>query len=359
MEAGMDSHNVNNVRGFEGGNIFAGLADLIATYTQLSHLSAALFAPIAKVYVGTAIAREHEKFDAIDVVNLALHKLAFEAGEHFRVQFATGDDKQAQKFERDEQGVFPDLKFAHLASALMAYAATSQKQKQARDEKAAKRAAQQAAAPQVMVNYPLSTYRVLARGLRFASTNLGAPAMTANVAGMRSGAVNLGQPAMTATIGPQYVSSAKSGCGCGGRCGCGGGCGGGCGCTGGTATPPSAVPCYDPCAGGLTHVPPAPDPCTPVACPPCPTTPEDCDDLCTISCETKLALRDCVKQLLCDLILIFQNMLLKQPSPLTFQDIIKRFLDCVREALCPTDKPCLPAPTPIPCLPCDYAVETK
>jgi len=96
-----------------------------------------------------------------------------------------------------------------------------------------------------------------------------------------------------------------------------------------------------------------------------------------ISCETKSALRDCVKTALCDFLRCvtdtlcpdgkFQMATFVSSDPEAQKklqnDLIDcvgqlacSFMHCIPDALCPpTCEP--PAPAPIDCIPCDYAVE--
>jgi hypothetical protein len=178
----------------------------------------------------------------------------------------------------------------------------------------------------------------------------------------------------------------------------------GCATCGGGSYHPSAPPpaVYDPCAGGL-----APSAvsrergcgcgcsgggacsCTKAVArtrtydsAKCPTF--------AVSCETKLALRDCAKVALCDLLRCVSETLcpdgefdlsrfekheiapggigdaggtdaVATPRPSLQTELINcvgqalcTFMHCVPQALCP--EPCA-LPAPVDCLPCDYAVE--
>jgi hypothetical protein len=162
--------------------------------------------------------------------------------------------------------------------------------------------------------------------------------------------------------GPVTVRS-TGGCGCGGKssvssstssggCGCGGGCGGG-----STNPNPQPVPCYDPCGGGLVATPPT-ETCGCAACQAQPPATTDCPPVVTISCDTRQHLRDCVKQLVCDLIEYIETKLCANSQPGTPLAILCNFLHCVREAICPEPVPVALPPGPaMPCLPCSYAVE--
>lgn len=309
-----------------------GLGDLITLYKQLSAISAMVFAPLARTYVGSI---EQDELRARDggnatVVNLALRKLAFEAGEML-VANNPPTDKPIAEFKRDETGKLPDLSLAYVAAGALAYV-------KSRDQKQIARSAAAAPAPQVEV-------------LRATSVR----ALRASVRTTTYGATTY-----SATSAPAVVTArATGGCGCGGKstpssptsvggCGCGGGCGGS------TTPPPQPVPCYDPCAGGLVAVPPT-ETCSCAACQSPATT--DCPVV-TISCETKLRLRDCIKKLLCDLIEYLETKLCANAQPGTPIAILCNFLHCVREAICPDPVPTpLPPGPSMPCLPCGYAVE--
>jgi hypothetical protein len=306
-----------------------GLGDLINLYKQLSAISAVVFAPLARTYVGSLEGDELRARDGGNaaVVNLALRKLAFEAGEMLRANHPP-TEQPIPEFKRDDKGNLPDLSLAYVAAAALAYV-------KSREDKAAARTAAAPAAPQVEVLRATSV-----RALR---------------ASARTTAYTSAPRVMTAP--PPVTVRPTGGCGCGGKstptstggCGCGGGCGG-------TSTPPpQPVPCYDPCAGGLVAVPPT-ETCSCAACQAPPAT-TDCPVV-TISCETKLRLRDCIKQLLCDLIEYLETKLCANAQPGTPIAILCNFLHCVREAVCPDPVPTpLPPGPSMPCLPCGYAVE--
>lgn len=308
------------------------LADLLALYKQLSAISAFLFAPVAKTYVGNLVVEAERRQDKplgnADVVNLALRKMAFEAGEILMANNPP-TKKPIGTFEFNKEGQLPDYSLAQVAGAAIAYM-------KYRDEQAAKK--QEVAAKTAPAAVEVLGNATTVRALRSAARVLAYPVAPT--------------PAPTVRM--------TGGCGCGGStttttttggCGCGGGCGG----TTTTAPPP---PCYDPCAGGLAAAPPASEVCG-CSCASCQTQPStNCDDLCSISCETKLRLRDCIKQLICDLLGWIETHWQVQPgSP---AEILKNFLVCLVDAICPPPAPpCLPPGSPLPCLPCDYAVENS
>src|SRR3954468_14715998 len=97
-----------------------GLGDLVTLYKQLSAISAVVFAPIARTYVGTLEQRDSAKNPDAAVVNLALRKLAFEAGEML-VANNPPTEKPIAAFQRDEAGRLPDLSLAYVAAAALAY----------------------------------------------------------------------------------------------------------------------------------------------------------------------------------------------------------------------------------------------
>ena len=96
---------------------------------------------------------------------------------------------------------------------------------------------------------------------------------------------------------------------------------------------------------------------------------QDCPTF-AISCETKQALRECVRTALCDMLRCLSETMCPdgkfdintlQGNPQLRKDLINclgqaacSFMHCLPEALCP--EPCEPA-APVDCLPCGYAVE--
>lgn len=299
-----------------------GLADLFALYRQLSAISAAVFAPLARTYVGNLEARRDRPLEPGAVVNLALRKLAYEAGEML-VANNPPTEQPIPELAYDERGKLPDLKLSYVAAAAIAY--SKMREKRASEQQAARAA-----------TALISTAATSVRALR-AATRATAYSRVATVAGR------------TAALSSSSSRPVSKGCGCGG---------GGCGC-GGVVEDPGAPPpaCYDPCAGGLVPVPPFEEP-TSCSCEACQAAPAECPPFWSVSCETKLKLRECVKKLVCDLIAWIETVLCQNAQPNTPAGALCSFLHCVRDALCsPPPQPCLPKPTPMPCLPCDYAVE--
>jgi hypothetical protein len=166
-----------------------------------------------------------------------------------------------------------------------------------------------------------------------------------------------------------------------------------CGTCGGShhiAAPPP-TPAYDRCTGGLEPVPRPPDKCTGCGggcgddcgcgCSGCsksePRTKTYDSEKCptfSISCETKDALRECVKVALCDLLRCVSGTLCPDGrfdsdifDSTKNPDIGKQLIDCVGQAACSfmhclPDALCPPAcddkpDSHVDCLPCGYAVE--
>lgn len=153
----------------------------------------------------------------------------------------------------------------------------------------------------------------------------------------------------------------------------------GCASCGGSHRLPEPPPTpIDPCAGGLAPPPRPHDSCgCGGTCSSCKqrTRTYDAEQCPTfaISCETKLAVRDCMKLALCDFLRCLSDTLCpdgkfdsdvfdtsKNP------DLVKQLVDCVGQLACTfmhcvPDALCEPAHPPptkvIDCLPCDYAVE--
>lgn len=160
----------------------------------------------------------------------------------------------------------------------------------------------------------------------------------------------------------------------------------GCGtCGGGSYTaPPAAAPVFDPCGNNLAISRPKEKSCgcgkrggscrcgtaRPRPAPkPRNYKKEECPTF-AISCETKQALRDCVRTALCDMLKCLSETMCPdgkfdisnvQGNAQLRTDLINcvgqaacSFMHCLPEALCP--EPCEPA-APVDCLPCGYAVE--
>lgn len=162
---------------------------------------------------------------------------------------------------------------------------------------------------------------------------------------------------------------------------------GGCGCGGAKAAPApsttsSRTSAIDPCSpcAGVAQPPPAATStpscgCGCSGCSSCaPATKTYDSSQCptwAISCETKSALKDCVKQALCDFARCVTDTLCPggryDPQVLrsdeTRQELADcvgqlacSFLHCIPDALCPPDD-CATPQVPADCMPCGYAVE--
>lgn len=160
---------------------------------------------------------------------------------------------------------------------------------------------------------------------------------------------------------------------------------GGCGCGGAKAapTPPvSRTPAIDPCSPCVGVAQPAPPTtssggcgCGCSGCHSCaPQTKTYDSSKCptwAISCETKSALRDCVKEALCDFARcvtdtlcpggrydpkVFASRETRQELADCVGQLACSFLHCLPDALCPPDD-CGPPQVPADCMPCGYAVE--
>lgn len=150
----------------------------------------------------------------------------------------------------------------------------------------------------------------------------------------------------------------------------------GCGsCGGGSYQPPEPPPpVYDPCAGGLTTSARARECACGGGCgtrvPRTRTYDREQCPTFAISCETKLAVRDCLKDALCELLRCVSDTLCPdgrfdietlRGSETLREDLINcvgqaacTFMHCLPDALCP--EPC-ETTVPVDCLPCGYAVE--
>ncbi|HLU64683.1 MAG TPA: hypothetical protein VKZ63_00315 [Kofleriaceae bacterium] len=143
---------------------------------------------------------------------------------------------------------------------------------------------------------------------------------------------------------------------------------GGCGCAGEPVAPPAPRRCgcfgTQSCADCIPRTAPAADPCACGTCAPRP--PEACTPW-VPSCEARNRLRECLRDILCELMTCVEQALCRNGSidPAWRQNLERclielfcRLLRCVREALCPPPVDCTPElPAPIDCIPCSYAVE--
>jgi hypothetical protein len=160
-------------------------------------------------------------------------------------------------------------------------------------------------------------------------------------------------------------------------------------CGGGTRTTQPPAPTYDPCANALPPVARPPESscgcggkssCGCKTAAPAKTYDSEQCPTFAISCETKTALRDCVKTALCDFLRCMSETLCpdgrfdinrfqsgdseadRQAQKQLQTDLINcvgqlacSFMHCLPDALCPPA--CEQPATPIDCVPCDYAVE--
>jgi len=160
---------------------------------------------------------------------------------------------------------------------------------------------------------------------------------------------------------------------------------GGCGTCGGSHAAPASQPVatYDRCGGGLEPIPRAPESCSGCGgygcgcsggktAAPKKTYDADCPTF-AISCETKQALRDCVKVALCDFLRSISDTLCPdghfdsdvfdpEKNPQLGKNLIDSvgtlacsFMHCVPDALCPPA--CEEPAKHVDYLPCGYAVE--
>ncbi len=277
---------------------------------------------------------------------LAISKLAWEAGELaiHNPDLESGGTFPAWKI--DDSGQPPPLSLAHVLAITRAWSKPAPAQSIARTTAAPRETAR--------------TVRLAAR-----STYYTAERPTAAIQPIRP--VRTLETRPMATPNPLVPARSRSGCGCGGG--------------GGSYTPPPAAPPVDPCRGGIPPVAPSREPSCGCGCGGChsckpPTRTYDsaaCPTL-AISCETKTALRDCLKVALCDFVKcvtdvvcptgkfdsnVFNNAATSQQLVDCVGQLACSFLHCLPDALCPP--PCEPESPPPPaaveCLPCDYAVE--
>lgn len=280
-----------------------GLADLVALYQQLGTISATLFAPLARTYVGTLAERSKDPLTPGGVVNLALRKLAFETGE----MLVANNPPTAEPipvFKYSEDGRLPDLSLAYVAAAALAVI-------KRREQRTAEAQAASASKAPVSVNLSAGTLRAMRASARTSAYAMSAPALAA------------APPTVRMT--------------------------GGCGCGGGSSVTPPPPPGGSCGCSACEAQAPATDPTAPAVCPP----------FISVSCATQTRLRDCIKTLACDLLAFVETRLCADVAADSPAVILCNFLKCVRDAICPAPaQPCLPAPA-LPCLPCGYAVENS
>lgn len=291
------------------------------------------------------------------LLGLALAKLAFEAGELALHNPTVSGDGPLPAWQLDDAGHPPALSLAHIVAARRAWSSRPQ---------AATRT-QTTSAP---ITFAGGAPRPSARSMRLsARTGYYAAQPSSSLAYSNPRTLETSRMARATAYAPARSRT------------------GGCGCKSAASPPPAAPPTYSPCSGGLPPAPPAPEPpcscgggCTCHAAPAGKTYDSSECPTFAISCETKQALRECVKVALCDFARCATEALCPdgryQPAPpeidaTTGQPVVDRtqnlidcigqlacsFLGCLPEALCPP--PCPPPAAEPDCLPCDYAVEVR
>ncbi len=272
------------------------------------------------------------------ILGLALNKLVFEIGELALHNPDLDSNGKQPEFKLDDAGRAPAMSVAHVAAATKLWRTYS-----------ADRSAKKVEAKQVVAKAQIAAPRArlyAARGDIYASANRYAysPPRIPSVprgASMTTSTSSRGCSTCGGTHStpvPQPTPTPSS-CGCGGGCGCK------------QPTPTAPTKTYDSDQ--------------------CPTF--------AISCETKSALRDCIKVALCDFlrslsetlcpdgrfdVTRFDNSQTPEASKQLETDLINSvgqlacsFLHCVPDALCPPEEPTTPPTRAVDCLPCDYAVE--
>ncbi|MBX3154834.1 MAG: hypothetical protein KF773_02455 [Deltaproteobacteria bacterium] len=283
------------------------LADIITTYRQLSAFSATMFEPLARMYVGNLAARSERPLEAVDIANLALKKLMFEAGELAMASASAPATAETRAVDALAQtnGTIPDLKLAHLAAGILLY----MKLREQRETSALERTRAAQAQP------------------------------TSSSGSVRS----LRTSARAALYAPQAQTTRMVG---------------GCGCAGGASPspPPAATEVCAPSCGCAQ--------CKAIDT----TIAEVCPPFLSISCETRSRLKECVKIALCKFVETLGRNLCTPPDPPPatplppnpLRDAVCAFLQCLPDALCPPTRPYGPVgQVGQPCLPCGYAVDTR
>lgn len=322
---------------------------------------------LSRAYLGTLAGHGSlEKSGAIGVLTMALAKLTFEAGELALHNPTLAAGAPVPEFKVDEAGRAPGLSLAHVLAVRQLWMARS-------DEKAeAKTMAVQTAAPRTTASQRRQTartqyYAAGAQGYAYRAAPAYASASTreTSIMATSNSYSRAGTPSVT-----------------------------GCSSCGKSHPPPSRPrpPVPDYCGGGIKAAPRAPErasscgcgggcSCDPRSRPP---ADEECAPWCSISCDTKDRLRECVKDALCDFARCLADELdptTKPPAPVPTepnpdgtindvaaarqnplvacaQQVALNFLRCLPDALCPEE--CAPStPAPAECLPCGYAVEVQ
>jgi hypothetical protein len=281
----------------------------------------------------------------VALLGLALSKLAWEAGELSLHNASVSGDGQLPSWQLDtETHRPPALSLAHMIAIKRVWDARSTPPTTATME--------------MSKSYTAATPLASARTMRLA-------ARSAYYVGSRTS----GGTTMATTTTALTTSRPRTG---------------GCGCGGAKAAPAPApvprTPVSDPCSPCVGTAPPPPTPTASCACgcggcASCvPATKTYDSSQCptwAISCETKAALKDCVKQALCDFARcvtdtlcpggrydpkVLQNKDVRQELADCVGQLACSFLHCVPDALCPPDD-CAPPQVPSDCMPCGYAVE--
>jgi len=318
---------------------------------------------LARAYLGPVAVEQQTKVGtSMPLLGLAVAKLAYEAGElalHNPNLEATG---AMPKWAPDEQGRMPALSLAHVLAAVRAWSAISERR-------------QTVSVQAPMMRMDTRALRYATRSSYYASrSQTGARVIDVTATSRTSEGYRMAsQPhahAHAYAPAPSYSTTASRG-------GCGS-------CGGSHATPPPAPPPYDPCAGGIRPAARATERCSGCggggggcSCGSKSTRTYDREQCPTfaISCETKNALRDCVKVALCDFARCLADALCPdgrydsaiwqgqkgEDTQKKLNDCIGQlacsFLHCLPDALCPPED-CVPPP-PVECLPCGFAVEVQ
>lgn len=355
-----------------------------ATLVTASGENAESVAGTRTVYARMRAATGLESTD-LAVLGLALTKLVFEVGEIALYNPTLDPEGKQPKFELDEAGRPPAMSIAHVAAATRLWQSyTASREAKRVEAKKLDAVAAPVESPRMRLYAARSEYYSTTPRYAYSTASYAASAgytaQPMNRINILSAPVNRASVTPTRTTfvsrGTTMATSSSASRGCG-TCG------------GSHSTPtPQPTPTFDPCARGLPAPKPAPEGCGcgcggKGACgcgnqtavtktydnSKCPTF--------AISCETKTALRDCVKTALCDFLRCVTDTLCPdgkfelarfdsrnnpEASEQLKNDLIDcvgqlacSFLHCIPDALCPP--PCEPPAPPIDCLPCDYAVE--
>jgi hypothetical protein len=303
--------------------------------------------PLARLYVGAAayqtkLASDDTSSEDVRILGLAAMKLAYETGEIYLRNPGLAGDQALPQFRIDERGYGPDFSLAHVLAVKRVWS----------ESRTAKKAAEAPAEAMVATRVDTRSYRT---AMRTTNYSLSTPyAMTRRLSAFAPELQTMAAPSTpTSSYRPLPSTSTARGCGCGG--------GGG---------QPSAAPSsYGAPSAGMVR---SGETCASCGCATAPATRtyDNCPTF-RVSCETKQALKDCVKVAVCDFLRCvvdaycpdgrfvperLGNKKLQQEVYKCVGQLACSFAHCVPDALCPPD-PCPPAPTRVDYLPCDYAVE--